>query len=190
MSPSPSGSTLWESAVEAPPEDVWPWIAQLGQGRGGFYTYQTLENIVGCKVTNTTKILPHHQCPTVGEGIHLYEGGPPLEIKVVEPPSALVLLGSAADLDGGTTWGTSTWQFVVTPSADGGSRLLTRSRYDYGSGWKSRLTFGRFPLEPISFVMSRRMMLEIKRLAELRSAPWIDLEPSGSEHPQRKEKDR
>lgn len=48
----------------------------------------------------------------------------------------------------------------------GVSRFLTRGRYDYGPDWKSRLTFGPFPIEVISYVMSRKMMLEIKRLAE------------------------
>ena len=49
---------------------------------------------------------------------------------------------------------------------DGGSRFLTRGRYDYSPDWKSRLAFGRFPMEVIAFVTSRKMMLEIKRLAE------------------------
>ena len=60
----------------------------------------------------------------------------------------------------------STWQFAVNSRTDGGSRLLTRGRYDHTPDWRSRLTFGRFPLEAITFVMSRRMMLEVKRLAE------------------------
>jgi hypothetical protein len=60
----------------------------------------------------------------------------------------------------------STWQFVVRPGPGGGSRLLTRGRSDYTPDLKSRLAFGRFPIEAITFVMSRRMMLEIRRLAE------------------------
>jgi hypothetical protein len=142
---------------------VWPWIAQLGQGRGGFYTYQTLENMAGCKITNTTEILPEHQHPAVGDGICLYQDAPPLRIEVVDAPNALVLFGSPADIG---AEGMSTWQFVVNPGSDGGSRLLTRGRYDYTPDWKSRLAFGRFPLEAITFVMGRKMMLEIKRLAE------------------------
>jgi hypothetical protein len=108
--------------VDAPPQSVWPWIAQIGQGRGGLYVYQTLENLAGCQIINTTEILPEHQHPAVGDAIH--------------------------------------------PSAQGGSRLLLGYRYDHGPDWRSRLVFGRFPLEVISFVMSRKMLLEIKRLAE------------------------
>ena len=162
--PEPKWSYTLGIAVDASPEAVWPWIVQLGQGRGGFYTYQTLENMVGCQITNTTELLPDHQHPAVGEGIYLYPAStPPLRIEIVEPPNALVLFGSPADIG---AEGVSTWQFVVKPGPDGGSRLLTRGRYDYTPDWKSRLAFGRFPIEAITFVMGRKMMLEIKRLAE------------------------
>jgi len=164
--PEPKWSYTLGVAVDASPEDVWPWIAQLGQGRGGFYTYQTLENIAGCRITNTTEILPDHQHPAVGEGIYLYPDAPPLRIEIVDPPNALVLFGSPVDIGAEESWGVSTWQFVVNPGPDGGSRLLTRGRYDHTPDWKNRLAFERFPIEAITFVMSRKMMLEIKRLAE------------------------
>ncbi len=164
--PDPKWSYTLGVAVEAPARAVWPWVAQIGQGRGGFYTYQTLENMVGCKITNTTEILPEYQHPRVGEAIHLHPTAPPMRIEIVEPPHALVLLGSPAEISAAESWGVSTWQFVVNPGPQGGSRLLTRGRYDHSSDWTSRLAFGRFPVEVISFVMSRRMMLEIKRLAE------------------------
>ena len=163
--PEPKWSYTLGVPIAAPPNEVWPWIAQLGPGRGGFYTYQTLENMAGCRITNTTEILPDHQHPAVGEGICLYQDAPPLRIEIVDPPNALVLFGSPADIG---AEGVSTWQFVVNPGPDGGSRLLTRGRYDHTQDWKSRLAFGRFPLEAITFVMSRKMMLEIKRLAERR----------------------
>ncbi len=59
--PEPKWSYTLGVDIDASPEDVWPWIAQVGQGRGGFYTYQTLENMAGCRITNTTEILPDHQ---------------------------------------------------------------------------------------------------------------------------------
>ena len=164
--PEPKWGYTLGVAVDASPEDVWPWIAQLGQGRGGFYTYQTLENMAGCRITNTTEILPDHQHPAVGDGIYLYSDAPPLRIEIVEPPNALVLFGSPVDIGAEETWGVSTWQFSVKPGSDGGSRFLTRGRYDYGPDWKSRLAFRRFPIEATTFVMSRKMMFEIKRLAE------------------------
>jgi hypothetical protein len=152
--------------LDAPAEAVWPWVAQIGQSRGGFYTYETLENLAGCQITNTTTILAEHQHPAVGDAIYLFPDGPALRIEVADPPQTLVLFGSPADIGTGEGWGTSTWQFVIKPGPAGGSRLLLRYRYDYGPDWTSRLVFGRFPLEAISFVMSRKMLLEIKRLAE------------------------
>jgi hypothetical protein len=92
--PEPKWSSALGIAADAPPEAVWPWIAQIGQGRGGFYTYQTLENLAGCRITNTTEILPDHQHPTVGDNIYLHPDGPPLRIEIVDPPSALVPLRS------------------------------------------------------------------------------------------------
>ncbi len=164
--PEPKWSHTLGVTVDAPPQAVWPWIAQIGQGRGGFYTYQTLENMFGCKITNTTEILPDHQHPAVGGDIYLYPDGPPLRIEIVDPPNTLVLFGSPAEIGGKETWGVSTWQYIVNPDPNGGSRFITRFRYDHAANWKSRLVFRRFPLEVISFVMSRKMMLEIKRLAE------------------------
>ncbi len=167
--PEPKWSYTLGIAVDASPEEVWPWIAQIGQGRGGFYSYQTLENMAGCRIANTTEILPDHQHPAVGGDIYLHPAAPPMRIGIVEPPNALVLFGSPADVGDAESGGVSTWQFAVNPGPDGGSRLLTRGRYDYPPDWKSRLAFGRFPLEVITFVMSRKMMLEIKRLAERRA---------------------
>jgi hypothetical protein len=152
--------------IGAPPDEVWPWIAQIGQKRGGFYTYQTLENMVGCKIANTAEILPDHQAPTVGGEIYLHPTAPPMRIAIVEPPHVLVLFGSPAGNSSEESWGMSTWQFIVRPDGDAGSRFLTRGRSDHSPGWKARLAFGRFPIEAITFVMSRKMMLEIKRLAE------------------------
>lgn len=152
--------------IDAPPEKVWPWVAQIGQGRGGFYSYQTLENMLGCKITNTTEILPELQDPQVGDEIHLHPDSPPLSIKSVDPPSSLVLFGSPADLGNEESWAVSTWQFVIASQPGGTSRLLTRGRSDYTPGLVNRLFFGRFPIEAITFTMSRKMLLEIKRLAE------------------------
>ncbi len=164
--PSPKWTYTLGVDIAASPEAIWPWIAQIGQQRGGFYTYQTLENMVGCKITNTTEILPEHQHPQVGDQIYLHPTAPPMRVEIVDAPHALVLFGSPADIAAEKSWGMSTWQFAIQARSDGKSRLLTRGRSDYSPGWAARLAFGRFPIESITFVMSRKMMLEIKRLAE------------------------
>lgn len=166
--PSPKWTYTLGMAVDASPAEVWPWVAQIGQRGGGFYTYQMLENMMGCKITNTREILPEHQNPAVGDHIYLHPTAPPMRIMLADAPSALVLFGSPADVGSEESWGTSTWQFAIRPGPDGTTRLLTRGRSDYSSDWKARLAFGRFPIEVITFVMSRKMLLGIKQLAETR----------------------
>ncbi len=164
--PSPRWTYTLGISIDAPPEAVWPWVAQIGQRRGGFYSYQTLENMAGCKITNTAEILPEHQSPAAGAQIYLHPTAPPMRIEVADPPSALVLFGSPADVGSEESWGMSTWQFVLREGPAGTTRFLTRGRSDHTNDWKSRLAFGRFPIEVITFVMSRKMMLGIKQLAE------------------------
>ena len=114
--PNPKWSYTLAVDVSAPADTVWPWIAQVGQRRGGFYSYQTLENMVGCKITNTDEILPQYQRPEVGGEIYLHPTAPPMTIMVVDPPRALVLLGSPADVAAEESWGISTWQLPSTPA--------------------------------------------------------------------------
>jgi hypothetical protein len=153
-------------SVDASPQDVWPWIAQIGQGRGGFYTYQTLENLVGCKITNTTEVLPDHQHPAVGGEIFLHPTAPPMRIEIVDPPHALVLFGSPADVGDEKSWGMSTWQFVVNPPQRRQPAPHPRPIRPLTGLEEPPRIRTLPPIEAISFVMSRKMMHEIKRLAE------------------------
>jgi hypothetical protein len=115
--------------VPAAAERVWPWIAQLGQGRGGFYSYDALENLVGCDIHSADQIVPEWQDVKVGDQVKLHpEVG--LEVAVVEPGRALVLRG-------GVPMGAVpppydfTWAFVLREQPDGTTRLLVRERYAY-----------------------------------------------------------
>jgi hypothetical protein len=161
--------------IRAAPDEVWPWIAQLGQGRGGFYSYDLLENLVGCDIHSAERVVPEWQSIDVGDAVHLHpEVG--LAVAVVEPGRALVLRGGVPigrtpppyDL---------TWAFVLRDQADGSTRLVVRERYGYSHGW------ARFLVEPaelISFVMSQRMLRGIKERSERasRGAPTVVLVPS------------
>jgi hypothetical protein len=165
--PEPKWTYTYAVDIAAAPEDVWPWIAQIGQGRGGFYSYQTLENVVGCNIHNHAEILPEYQDVALGDPIYLHPTAPPMAVAVLDPPHALVLYGSPADTgDGSAAPAMSTWQFCLQGTPDGFTRFFTRGRSDYGPGMANRVFFGRYPIEPITFVMSRKMMLEVKALAE------------------------
>lgn len=164
--PHPKWSFTYGVTIEARPADVWPWIIQIGQGRGGFYTYQTLENLVGCRIGNVAEIRPELQHPAVGDFIYLHPESPPMRVAAVAAPHSLVLHGTPVETGQATSSAAVTWQFFLAERADGSTRLLMRGRNDYGATLMERLSFGRFPLEPITFVMSRKMLLEIKRLVE------------------------
>jgi hypothetical protein len=67
--PEPQWSYNHAVLIDAPRSAVWPWLVQLGQGRGGFYSYEALENLVGCQIHNVTEIRPELQELTVGDTV-------------------------------------------------------------------------------------------------------------------------
>jgi hypothetical protein len=142
-------------------EQVWPWVAQLGQGRGGFYSYDALENLVGCDIHSADQIVPDWQAITVGDQVKLHpEVG--LDIAVVEPGRALVLRG---DVPMGTVPPPYdfTWAFVLRERSDGTTRLLVRERYAYTQRWAPLLVE---PVAVVAFVMTQRMLRGIRDRAE------------------------
>lgn len=147
--------------VRASAVDVWPWIAQLGQGRGGFYSYEALENLVGCDIQNADSVVPEWQTVAVGDEVRLYpEGG--LAVAVVEPGEALVLRGGVPMEDVQPPYDFS-WAFVLRERGDGTTRLVVRERYAYTRRWTPLLAE---PVELVSFVMSQKMMRGIRDRAE------------------------
>lgn len=161
--------------IAAPPERVWPWLAQFGQGKGGFYSYDALENLVGCRIHSVDRILPEHQHPAPGD---LVRSGPEgkgyASWVVVEavPPRHLVLMG--ADPETGAApapvdeipergYTASTWQWALRPAADGAAtRLVVRQRLAFSP--RQRLLWRI--VEPLNFVMERAMLRGLKRRAE------------------------
>ena len=78
--------------VEAPIAEVWPWVVQIGQGRGGLYSYDGLENLVGCRIHSADRVLPEHQTLQPGDLIKLGpDGYPAFRVHEVQPPTTLVL---------------------------------------------------------------------------------------------------
>lgn len=156
----------WTHGVEidAPPAAVWPWIAQLGQGRAGFYSYQFLENLVGCEIQNADGIHPEWSQPKVGDHLRLHPAMPPLTVVGVEEERYLLVhqsFGLDVAPSGDPTAGVS-WLFELEPLPTGATRLLSRYRIRYDETLKNRLAFGPALLESVGFVMDRRMLLGVK----------------------------
>jgi hypothetical protein len=164
--PNPDLVATRAITVHALADQVWPWIAQLGQGRGGFYSYDALENLVGCDIHSADRVVPEWQDLKVGDQVHLH---PEVElgVAVVEPCRALVLRG-------GVPMGAVpppydfTWAFVVGEQPDGTTRLLVRERYTYTQRWAPFLVE---PVAVVAFVMSQRMLRGIRDRAERAGRP-------------------
>lgn len=150
--------------IRAPAAVVWPWLAQIGQGRGGFYSYTWLENLVGCDMHNADRILPQHQQIAAGDRIRLGpEGYPYYTVAVVEPGRALVLragdpVADPAPID-------ETWAFVLEPEAENATRLIARNRRNYPPSLGNWLMW-QVIVEPLHFIMEHRMLLGIRERAE------------------------
>lgn len=146
--------------IQTSPDIVWPWVAQLGQGRGGFYSYDSLENLLGFDIHSSDRVVPEWQQVEVGDEVRL---APTVGLKavIVEPGRALVLQGRLPiarrpPFD-------STWAFILDEQADGTTRLLSRERYRYERWWAALVVE---PTQAASFVMSRKMLLGIRDRAE------------------------
>ncbi|MEN8114964.1 MAG: hypothetical protein ABFS21_11330 [Actinomycetota bacterium] len=162
--PDPNWGYNHAVSIAAPPEVVWPWIAQIGQGRGGFYSFELLENMFGCRITNAETILGGHQTVAIGDEIRLHPSVPALRVAVVEIGRALALLG--APVESAVEENATLWAFHVLDDGPGRSRLVERGKTTHGTSLADRLSFSPLLVEPIGFVMSREMLLGIKERAE------------------------
>jgi hypothetical protein len=156
--PNPVLESTRAITIKSPAEEIWPWLVQMGQGRGGLYSYERLENLVGCEMHNADRILPEHQHLEIGDKVRLVPEGrePYFLVSAIEPGKAIIL--------GGANPPTS-WALVLEPVDDNTTRLIVRWRQDYDQ------TFGnvvgwRLVTDPINFVMERKMLQGIKLRAE------------------------
>ncbi len=159
--------------INAPAEYVWPWVAQMGQGRGGFYTYEALENLIGLNIYNSDVVLPEFQNPKIGDIIPFGpDSGYP--IVIYEEGSAMAIetklnLETNNDYDPNISIPENflhlTWLWYVEALNGNRSRFISRNRVAYGPSLKAKLIFGFFS-EPIVYAMDRKMCLGIKKRAE------------------------
>jgi len=162
---NPTYSGTMAVIVNAPPEDIWPWLLQIGYQRGGLYSYDWLDRLFGyLDRPSATRILPEFQHLAVGDRIPLGRG-PSWPVAAVEPNRALVLdMRNMGDFD----W---VWQFGLYPIGEKQTRLVSRSRVGTRSGWARLATYA---IEPAGFVMTRRMLLGLKQRAEALTASRTD----------------
>jgi hypothetical protein len=145
--PDPAIESTRAITVNAPVEEVWTWLAQIGQDRGGFYSYEWLENLAGCRMRNADRVHPEWQRREVGERVFLHPAFG-IEVSTFEPGRAIVLEG----------WGA----FVVDPVDGRTTRVILRSRTARGLA----MLYDVLGVEIPHFIMERRMLKGIKERAE------------------------
>jgi hypothetical protein len=142
--------------IDAAPSDVWPWLVQMGSGRGGAYTYDWIENLFGLDMHSAAEILPQFQHLTEGDVLPMGDGSPGMRVEICDPGRTLAFRSEDE------RW---VWIFGLYPDACG-TRLVSRNRIaEPGASWLRRLA-GRLPMEPGSLVMERRMLIGIRDRAE------------------------
>jgi hypothetical protein len=154
---NPTNSAMQAVTINAPPENIWPWLVQLGYQRGGLYSYDWLDRLFGFLDRPSTKrILPEFQHLEVGDKIP-WGHGEALTVASIDPNRALVL-----DYNGrGMEW---VWQFGLNPLDANRTRLVTRGTEHTPKtlGWRLAM----LAMEPAAFIMTRRMLLGVKQRAE------------------------
>ena len=157
----PTYSGTMAVIVNARPEDIWPWLVQMGYQRGGLYSYDWLDRLFGfLDRPSTARILPEFQHLAVGDEIPLGRG-PGWPVASMEPPRALVLdMRNMGSID----W---VWQFGLYTVDEKQTRLVSRSRVHARTIWAWLLTSA---IEPAGFIMTRRMLLGLKQRAEALAA--------------------
>jgi hypothetical protein len=157
--------------IASPPADVWPWLVQMGYRRGGWYSYDRLERAMGAgdfaEGGSARRIVLELQELAVGDKVGLSEAGG-LTVAGLEAPRSLVLhyrmdlITAAAATEGSRAVLDWTWAFVLEPT-EIGCRLLVRVRANPRPSWFELLLPA---LEPVHFLMERKMLQTIKQRAE------------------------
>jgi hypothetical protein len=154
--------------IAAPAELVWPWLTQIGQDRGGFYSYRILENLVGCEMPDVRVLDPKLQHWKLGDKLWMYPadkaGGAGYVSLATYQPGRAMAFSTRAGGSPTTATADGSWAFAVYPIDARSSRLLFRGRG--AAGAKPMVTaFNAAVFEPVHFAMERRTMEGIKMLA-------------------------
>lgn len=162
--------------IFAGPDAIWPWLVQIGYRRGGFYSYDWLENLIGLDIQSANEIRPEWQRLAVGDSVSLSEVTH-LKVARLEPERALVFYSTMNPLTGETLneaappdtpsmrW---SWAFLLDPLSAGRTRLIIRVRADYQPTWLKPAVYAA--LDPVHFLMEQKMLRTIKERAEAYAA--------------------
>ncbi len=158
--------------INASPAHIWPWLVQIGQGRGGFYSYDWIENTMGLEIHTAEQILTEYQDLNVGDLIPLSEDEFGVPVAILDPEKTLVLHGDTREPGPGSApvmkegdHMAVVWGFHLIPQENGSTRLVERILIDWNES-PLNTVFYRVFLEPGSFIMEQKMLRGIKERVE------------------------
>lgn len=160
--PHPSWQSTRAVDISVPVEHVWPWLAQMGQDRGGLYSYDWLENLAGLQFHSADAIVPEWQDVKVGDIVRFAPQQDTLVVTQVEPNRCLVwrVLNPSTHQPADATWA-----FVIRPIDSRHTRLIQRFRFGAGPRLLGTIFYTAL-IEIPHFVMERKMLLGIRARAE------------------------
>jgi hypothetical protein len=143
--------------IQARPEEIWPWLVQIGIKRAGWYSYDWIDNL---GIPSAERILPEWQHVAVGDLIPISPDGRVGQwVKAFEPNQWMLWWDNKGDV---------TWYWGLYPQDDSSTRLITRVRIHYR--WTKPSILLNLPLDVGDIVMMRKCLLGIKRRAEMLAA--------------------
>lgn len=150
--------------ITAPPEEVWPWLVQMGQGRAGFYSHDRLERLAGAAIRNADEIHSEWQTLAVGDLMRTYRPLPRFEplgwfVAVLEAGRELVV--HEPERKGVVN---SSWTLVLEPLGERGTRLLSRWRFRRRGA--ADALFRCLVFDPVHFIMETGVLRGVKARAE------------------------
>ena len=152
--------------IQAPPEEIWPWLIQMGYGRAGFYGYDILENQGSERgIYSAEKILPQYQNFQTGDQL-------PISFAVlnyfaaVEPGSHLVWSSLEGEHPGALTW-------ALYPDGENQTRLVSRIGWEYPRSGALEISLALFT-EFTDHLAVRKILTGLKNRVEGTPEPfWI-----------------
>ena len=161
----PADVTTQAVTIAAPADEVWRWLVQIGQDRGGMYSYDWVENLVGLNIHSTGEVRDEWQHLAVGDTVRLVprgwlgmRDGLALPVARLDPGRSIVLRQQPPEMP----WD-AVWSFHIQPDGPRRCRLLSRSRAAHRCAIS---TLATSLMDPVVFLMTRRMLRGIRTRAE------------------------
>lgn len=169
--PKPDWVTTHAVTIPAPPAKVWPWLVQIGYHRAGWYSYDLIHRLIGVAGSvddpgrSARRIVPELQRLRVGDDVRIFAAGI-FTVRRVNPPRMLLLTSGEGSFRIDAKMGGMSWLWLLEAVGEDETRLLVRTRSDYGSSLLMR-ALNRVLIEPGGCLMERKTMLNLKRLAAM-----------------------